>query len=109
MRFAGELAALGTAFCWGAGSNFFAEAGKSMGAVVLIRLRVARALVFLASALLLARGAPWPYWASGRVVGLLAVSGLVGFVFGDNFCFRSMLFLGPGRGSPLACLAPPMT
>lgn len=108
MRFAGEIAALMTAFCWGAGSNFFAQAGKTMGAIVLNRLRITMALAFLAVALLIARGSPWPYWATGRQVALLAVSGLVGFVFGDNFYFRSILILGPGRGSTLACLAPPM-
>jgi drug/metabolite transporter (DMT)-like permease len=108
MRFAGETAALSTALLWGAGSNFFAEAGKTMGAIVLNRLRITMALALLVAALLAARGSPWPFWASGREIALLAASGLVGFVFGDNFYFRSMLILGPGRGSTLACLAPPM-
>jgi drug/metabolite transporter (DMT)-like permease len=102
MRFAGEIAALCTALCWGAGSNFFAEAGKTMGAVVLNRLRITMALALLVAALLAARGSPWPFWASGREIAFLAASGLVGFVFGDNFYFRSMLILGPGRGSTLA-------
>ena len=109
MRFAGEIAALGTALCWGVGSNFFAEAGKTMGAIVLNRLRISTALVFLTIALLVTRGSPWPYWATGWQVALLAVSGLIGFVFGDNFYFRSLLILGPGRASTLACLAPPLT
>ena len=34
MRFAGELAALGTAFCWSIGSNFFAEAAYYRNSVV---------------------------------------------------------------------------
>ena len=40
VRFAGEFAALGTAVCWAAGSNFFAAAGQRMGSVVLNRLRI---------------------------------------------------------------------
>ena len=109
MHFAGELAALGTSLCWAAGSNFFATAGLRMGAIILNRLRITIALVFLTLALLATRGAPWPYWATGAQVALLGASGLVGFVFGDNYYFRSLIILGPGRAATLACLAPPMT
>jgi len=109
MPFIGELAALGTSLCWAMGSNFFAAAGKTMGAVVLNRLRITMAAFFLVVALLLTHGSPWPFWASRTQVLLLAVSGVIGFVFGDTFYFRSILILGPGRGSTLACLAPPFT
>lgn len=109
MLFAGELAALGTSLCWAAGSNFFAAAGLRMGAIVLNRLRITVALGFLALALLVTRGVPWPYWATGTQVALLGASGLVGFVFGDNYYFRSLMILGPGRAATIACLAPPMT
>ena len=47
MTFAGELAALGTAVCWAAGSNFFAAAGRRMGPMVLNRLRITTAAMFL--------------------------------------------------------------
>src|SRR5262249_32035562 len=109
MPFIGELGALGTSLCWAMGSNFFAAAGKTMGAVVLNRLRITMAAFFLVVALLLTHGSLWPFWASRTQVLLLAVSGVIGFVFGDTFCFRSILILGPGRGSTLACLAPPFT
>lgn len=109
MRFAGEFAALGTAVCWAAGSNFFAAAGRRMGSVVLNRLRITVACVFLGLALLLTRGSPWPTWASGTQVALLALSGLIGFVFGDTYYFRSLVILGPGRAALLASLAPLFT
>jgi drug/metabolite transporter (DMT)-like permease len=109
MRFAGEFAALGTAVCWAAGSNFFAAAGRRMGSVVLNRLRITAAMLLLGLALLAARGSPWPTWATGTQVALLAASGLVGFVFGDNFYFRSLVILGPGRAALLASLAPLFT
>jgi drug/metabolite transporter (DMT)-like permease len=106
---AGEFAALGTACFWAAGSNFFAAAGRRMGSLVLNRLRITVALVFLASALLAIKGSPWPTWATGVQVGLLALSGLVGFVFGDSYYFRSLVILGPGRAALLASLAPLFT
>ena len=109
MRFLGETAALGTAVCWAGGSNLFAAAGRRIGAVRLNRLRITMAFAFLALALLVARGAAWPTWATTGQLGLLALSGLVGFVFGDTWYFRSLVILGPGRASLLAATAPIFT
>ncbi len=109
MKFAGEIAALGTAVCWAAGSNLFAAAGGRMGSVVLNRLRITVAAVFLCIALVAVRGSPWPTWATPAQVGLLAVSGLVGFIFGDNNYFRSLVILGPGKAALVASLAPVFT
>jgi drug/metabolite transporter (DMT)-like permease len=109
MRYAGELAALGTAMCWAVGSNLFAAAGQRMGSVVLNRMRITAALALLGLALLATRGSPWPTWASGTQVALLALSGLVGFVLGDNAYFRALVILGPGRAALLASLAPLFT
>ncbi len=109
MRFAGEIAALGTAVCWAAGSNFFAAAGRRMGSMVLNRLRITVACVFLGLALFVTRGSPWPVWATGSQVGLLAASGLIGFVFGDAYFFRALVILGPGRAALIVSLAPVFT
>jgi len=109
VRFAGEFAALGTAVCWAAGSNFFAAAGRRMGSAVLNRLRITVAAVLLGTALLVMRGSLWPTWATSTQVGLLALSGLIGFVFGDSYYFRSLVILGPGRAALLASLAPLFT
>jgi drug/metabolite transporter (DMT)-like permease len=109
VRFAGEFAALGTAVCWAAGSNFFAAAGQRMGSVVLNRLRITVAAVFLGTALLVLHGSPWPTWATSTQVALLAASGLVGFVFGDTYYFRSLIILGPGRAALVTSMAPVFT
>ncbi len=109
MRYAGEVAALGTAVCWATGSNLFVVAGQRMGSVFLNRLRITAGAVFLGATLLVLRGSPWPHWATSAQVALLAVSGLVGFVFGDTYYFRSMVILGPGRAALLASLSPLMT
>ena len=109
MRYAGEFAALGTAFCWAAGSNLFAAAGQRMGSVVLNRLRITVAAVLLGAALLAVRGSPWPAWATPEQVWLLALSGLVGFVFGDLYYFRALVILGPGRAALVTSMSPIFT
>ena len=109
MRYAGEFAALGTAVCWAAGSNFFAAAGQRMGSVVLNRLRITVAVVLLGTALFVTRGSPWPVWATPSQVWLLALSGLVGFVFGDLYYFRALVILGPGRAALVTSMSPIFT
>lgn len=80
-----------------------------MGSVVLNRLRVTVAAVFLGVALAALRGSPWPTWATPEQIGLLAASGLIGFVFGDTYYFRSLVILGPGRAALIASAAPLFT
>jgi drug/metabolite transporter (DMT)-like permease len=109
VSYEGELAALGTACCWASGSNLFAAAGRRMGSVVLNRLRITTAATFLTVALLAFKGALWPIWATGPQIALLALSGLIGFVFGDTYYFRALVILGPGRAALLASLAPLFT
>ena len=109
VRYAGELAALGTAVSWSIGSNLFAAAGKRMGSMVLNRLRISTACLLLSLALFATQGAAWPTWATPAQMGWLAASGLVGFVFGDTFYFRSLVILGPGRAALLASSGPIFT
>jgi len=109
MRFAGEFAALGTGICWACGSTLFFTAGQRMGSLTLNRLRITVAAVFLGTALLVLKGSPWPVWASARQIELLSLSGLIGFVFGDSFYFRSLVILGAGRATLLMSLAPIFT
>ena len=109
MRYAGELAALGTACCWAIGSNLFAAAGQRMGSVVLNRLRITVAAFLLAITMIVVHGVPWPTWATPLQIGLLALSGIIGFVFGDTYYFRSLVILGAGRAALIASLAPVFT
>ena len=109
MIYAGEFAALGTACCWASGTNLFAAAGRRMGSMVLNRLRISVAATFLVIALLAFKGALWPIWATGPQVALLALSGLIGFVFADTYYFRALVILGPGRAALIASLAPLFT
>jgi drug/metabolite transporter (DMT)-like permease len=108
-NYAGELAALGTAVCWAGASNLFATAARTMGSLVLNRLRITAAWGFLTVTLVLVHHALWPTWASGPATLALALSGMIGFIFGDTFQFRSIVILGPGRASLLASTAPLFT
>lgn len=109
MRFAGELAALGTAVCWAGAANLFAAAAHRLGPAALNRMRLLFGLLLLSTALLLTRGTPWPTWATPFQLAILALSGLVGFVFGDFNGFRAIVLLGPGRASLVFSLAPLFT
>lgn len=109
MRYTGELAALGTAVCWATGANFFAAAAAKMGSHVLNRLRITTAWLILSLAMYITHGSPWPTWATLPAVLALAVSGWIGFIFGDTWGFRAITILGPGRASLLTSTAPLFT
>ena len=80
-----------------------------MSSVTLNRLRIAMAVVLMGLTLTATRGMPWPTWATPAELGWLALSGLVGFVFGDTFYFRALVILGPGRAALLQSMAPVFT
>jgi drug/metabolite transporter (DMT)-like permease len=109
MLYTGELAALGTAVCWASASNLFAAAAGTMGSRILNRLRITAAWGFLTVTLWLVHHAIWPTWATAPATVALAVSGMIGFIFGDSFGFRAIVILGPGRASLLASTAPLFT
>jgi drug/metabolite transporter (DMT)-like permease len=105
----GELAALGTAVCWAFSALAFAAAGRRMGVLPLNLIRLVMALGFLALATWALRGLPLPVDATPRAWGWLAVSGLVGFVFGDLCLFRAYVLIGPRLASLMMALAPLLT
>lgn len=109
MRLAGEMAAVATALCWASGSTFFVAAGRRMGSVTLNRWRITVAMFLLGATLWISRGSPWPVWATRADILLLALSGLVGFVFGDSFYFRALVILGAGRATLITALSPLFT
>src|SRR6516225_1502386 len=109
MSYSGEFAALGPAVCWAGSANLFATAAGTMGSRILNRLRITAAWVFLTVAFLAIHRTAWPTWASAPATLALALSGMIGFIFGDTFQFRSIMILGPGRASLLSATAPLFT
>lgn len=102
----GELAAVATAFVWSISSVLFTSAGNKVGSQVVNRTRLAFALIFVAVAHLALKGSPLPFEAEGYRWGFLAVSGLVGYIFGDGFLFQAFVLIGPRLSMLLMALAP---
>jgi drug/metabolite transporter (DMT)-like permease len=105
----GELAALTTAVCWAASSLAFTRAGRRIGALSLNLLRLLIALVLSMIVAQVRLGAPLPVGATPEQWTWLALSGLVGFVFGDLCMFRALVALGPRLTLLLMATAPPLT
>src|SRR5262245_29692280 len=109
MSIAGELAAVGTAVCWGSSAAFFVTSGRRIGSLVLNRIRLTVAFPILAILLWIVRGSPWPTWATQREIQLLGASSFLGFVLGDALYFRALVILGAGRAALLLSLTPILT
>lgn len=106
---AGQLAALGTAACWAFSALAFDAAARRIGVLTLNLIRLVIGFGFLTLAAWGMRGLPLPTDATPHAWGWLAVSGLVGFVFGDLCLFRAYVLIGPRLGMLVMSLAPPLT
>jgi len=106
---AGQLAALGTATCWAFSALAFDAAARRMGALTLNLIRLVIAFSFLTLAAWAMRGLPLPTDATPHAWAWLAVSGLVGFVFGDLCLFRAFVLIGARLSMLMMSLAPPLT
>ncbi|MEA3461502.1 MAG: DMT family transporter [Bacteroidota bacterium] len=107
-QYLGEIAALLTAACWTVTAMAFESAGKRVGALSLNLIRLVMGLIFLAiynaifndGFLPVATGYQW-FW--------LTLSGVVGFVLGDLFLFRSFILIGARIAMLIMALVPPIT
>jgi drug/metabolite transporter (DMT)-like permease len=106
---AGQWAALATAICWAFSALSFDVAARRLGALILNPIRLVLAFGFLSLLAWGLRGLPLPVDATPRTWAWLAVSGLVGFVFGDFCLFRAFLMIGPRLSMLMMSLAPPLT
>ncbi len=105
----GELAALGTAFCWTFTAISFESAGRRVGSlsVNLIRLIMAACLLTFFNGLV--RGRALPLDASLHAWLWLTISGWIGFCIGDLCLFRAFVLIGARRSMLLLSLVPPIT
>jgi len=106
--YAGQLAALATAACWVATAISFEAAGRRIGSLTVNLVRLVWALGMLALVGWLHRGLPLPTDAGRHAWLWLAVSGLVGFTFGDLCLFRAFVVLGSRLSTLMMALAPPL-
>lgn len=109
MSHLGELAALATAVCWTITAVAFEAAGRRVGSLAVNFIRLVLALVPLSFLCLVTRGYFLPVDASPQAWFWLALSGLIGFTFGDLCLFRAFVLVG-ARISMLIMmsLTPPM-
>ncbi len=99
----GEVSALATAFCWSGSSIAFAEATIRTGSVRvnLVRLILASILLTITIGVFAI-----PVRLSGSQFGNLAISGILGLVFGDSFLFKSYEYNGARISSLVMSVAP---
>jgi drug/metabolite transporter (DMT)-like permease len=105
----GELAALLTAVFWTITALAFEAASKKIGSMIVNILRLIVGFVFLSIFAWFYRGYLLPVDATARTWMILALSGLIGFTFGDLCLFQSFVVIGARVSMLLMALAPPIT
>lgn len=105
----GEFAALLTALFWTVTSLSFESASHKIGSVAVNILRLLIGFAFLSVFTLINRGYILPVDATYENWLWLSLSGLVGFVFGDLFLFKSYTMIGSRFSMLIMTLVPPIT
>jgi drug/metabolite transporter (DMT)-like permease len=105
----GELAAVLTSIAWSGTSVLFTKATEQVGSIIVNRIRVVLALVFLMLLNWAFYGYLLPLDAGTDQWLWLALSGAIGYALGDVFLFQSFLYLGAQRGMLMMSLAPLMS
>ena len=105
----GEIISLLVAVSWTATALFADEASHRLGSLTVNVIRLVLGSVFLALILWFTIGAPYPKYADGATWFWLALSALVGYLFGDYCLFNSYLIIGARFGQLFMTLAPYLT
>ena len=108
MQHIGEIISLVVAVSWTVTAFFADKASHRLGSMTTNVIRLALASVFLSLLLWLTLGYPYPVYADGEAWFYLALSALVGYVFGDFCLFNCYLSIGARFGQLFMTLAPPM-
>ncbi len=105
----GEIAALGTAFCWTITALSFESAGKRIGSLTVNIVRLGMASVLFLLYGWIVRGHALPIDIAPAAWGWLALSGLVGFVIGDLLLFQAFVEIGARTSMLVFASVPPIT
>lgn len=108
MNYLGELLSLSVAFSWTASALCADIASHKIGAQPLNLIKLGFSLILLAIFLFAVTGSPIPLGADSKTWFWLALSGLVGFVFGDYCLFNSYVIFGAKFGQLFMTIAPPI-
>jgi drug/metabolite transporter (DMT)-like permease len=105
----GEFAALLTALFWTVTSLAFESAAKKIGSLAVNIIRLVIGFTFLSIFNGISRGILFPVDATAYNWIWLTLSGLVGFVLGDLFLFKSYTIIGSRFSMLIMTLVPPIT
>lgn len=108
MQYIGEILSLTVALSWTATALFADVASRRMGSLPLNLIRMVLSLAMLSIMLWLTTGSPYPCFASRSAWFWLALSGAVGYVFGDFCLFNAYIVFGSKFGQLFMTLAPPI-
>lgn len=108
-NYSGELAALLTALFWTVTALAFESASLKVGSMTVNVIRLFLGLSFLTIFNVATRGSFFPFVVVGNNWLWLALSGLIGFVFGDYFLFKSYTIIGSRFSMLIMTLVPPIT
>jgi len=106
---AGEFAALVTALCWTFGAMSFEMASKRSGSLSVNLIRLVMGFCLLSLFCLIYRGMIFPSDASSHAWIWLALSGFIGFAFGDLLLFRAFVLIGSRISMLVMSAVPPIT
>jgi drug/metabolite transporter (DMT)-like permease len=104
--FFGEIASLVTAMLWAVSSIAFTEASKRAGSLFVNVTRLIFAIGFLAITIPLAGIS---INISQNQFFYLALSGIIGLVFGDTYLFKAFQFIGARLSMLVMSLVPPIS
>ncbi|HPD64115.1 MAG TPA: DMT family transporter [Bacteroidia bacterium] len=105
----GEVFALLTAICWTITALAFEAASKRVGSLTVNIIRLVFAFVFLSVLTFLLYGKFLPTDARLHQWIWLSLSGLIGFVLGDYFLFKSYTFISSRISMLVMTMVPPVT
>ena len=106
MQYLGEIISLVVAVTWTATALFANEASRRIGAMSTNLFRMILSAVLLGGLLWIVIGHPYPAFADGKTWLWMALSALVGYVFGDFCLFNSYVVIGARFGQLFMTLAP---
>ncbi len=109
MILSGEVAALFTAIFWTITAISFERASLRIGSLSVNIIRLFIGFVFLTIFTWIYRGIAFPTDIDSNSWMWLLLSGLVGFVFGDLFLFKSYTIIGSRFSMLIMTLVPPIT
>ncbi len=105
----GEIAALGTAFCFTFTGISFEYAGKKVGSLAVNFIRLILGFIFISIFTYFTRGLLLPTDSTTFNWTWLGLSGIIGLFLGDLFLFQSYLEIGTRVAMLIMATSPPIT